>query len=258
MLEKMLENMLEIKNLSARYGSAVILDNVSFSAKKGRWIMIAGPNGAGKSTLINCVSQGAPYEGEILFEGGDVSKMRPDILARNIGVLAQNHYVGYSFAVEDIVRLGRYAYRDRFFSQTKEDDEKVEEALRLTGLLEFRAQSATTLSGGELQRVFLAQALAQNPKLLLLDEPTNHLDLVFQKQIFELISEWIKESDRAVISVVHDLNLAKKYGNDAILMENGRIIAAGDAERVFSPENLNRVYKMDVCAWMCELLEQWA
>jgi iron complex transport system ATP-binding protein len=249
--------MLVVKNLSVRYGSAVIVNDVGFSAKKGRWLMIAGPNGAGKSTLINCVSQGAPYEGKIFFEGADISKMRPAILARNIGVLAQSHYVGYSFAVEDIVRLGRYAYRNRFFSQTEEDDLMIGEALRLTGLLELRDHSATTLSGGELQRVFLAQALAQNPKLLLLDEPTNHLDLLFQKQIFELIADWIDEGDRAVISVVHDLSLARKYGDDAILMDGGRIIAEGAAKYVFSAENLDRVYKMDVGAWMNELLEQW-
>ena len=115
-----------------------------------------------------------------------------------------------------------------------------------------------TLSGGELQRTFLAQVLAQNPKLLLLDEPTNHLDLIYQKQIFALIGQWLQTPGRAVVSVVHDLSLARAFGTDALLMDSGRKIALGRANDVLTPANLDRVYGMDVAAWMRGLYSQWA
>ena len=118
-------------------------------------------------------------------------------------------------------------------------------------------RSALTLSGGELQRAFLAQVFAQDPKLLLLDEPTNHLDLVYQKQVFALIQDWLKKGHRAVVSVVHDLSLAKAYGSHALLLDRGRVLAFGTVKEVLTRENLARVYKMDVYEWMQRMLEQW-
>ena len=120
-----------------------------------------------------------------------------------------------------------------------------------------RHQSALTLSGGELQRTFLAQVFAQDPRLLLLDEPTNHLDLIYQKQVFSLISDWIKTPGRAVVSVVHDLSLAKAFGTHALLMDHGQGLACGAAAEVLSPARLDPVYGMDVAAWMQKMLSQW-
>ena len=145
------------------------------------------------------------------------------------------------------------------FGRSQEDDAgHVEQALTLTGLQDKRRQSVLTLSGGELQRTFLAQVLAQDPKLLLLDEPTNHLDLIYQKQIFALIGQWLQTPGRAVVSVVHDLSLARAFGTDALLMDSGRKIALGRANDVLTPANLDRVYGMDVAAWMRGLYSQWA
>jgi iron complex transport system ATP-binding protein len=173
-------------------------------------------------------------------------------------VLSQNHFVGYAFSVEEVVRLGRYAHRGGLFSARKPEDEAaVEEALERTGLAPLRRQSVLTLSGGELQRTFLAQVFAQNPRYLLLDEPTNHLDLVYQKQIFKLIAEWLKTPGRAVVSVVHDLSLAKAYGTQALLLHHGKTVAYGEVQPVMSPENLNAVYDMDVADWMRTMLGQW-
>ena len=185
--------------------------------------------------------------------------MKPALRARAIGVLAQNHFVGYGFTVEEVVRLGRFAYAGGVFGRSQEDDAgHVEQALTLTGLQDKRRQSVLTLSGGELQRTFLAQVLAQDPKLLLLDEPTNHLDLIYQKQIFALIGQWLQTPGRAVVSVVHDLSLARAFGTDALLMDSGRKIALGRANDVLTPANLDRVYGMDVAAWMRGLYRQWA
>ena len=138
-----------------------------------------------------------------------------------------------------------------------EGKERVEEALALTGLTHLRHASVLTLSGGELQRTFLAQVFAQNPQILILDEPANHLDLVFQKHIFTLIQQWLRQPGRAVLSVVHDLSLARRYGTHAVLMNAGKCMAQGEIGSVLTPENLERVYDMDVHAWMREMLEQW-
>ena len=249
--------MLKVENLSVAYGDLTILQDVSFSLEPGEWLMIVGPNGAGKSTLINAIIGSAPAKGDVFFEGRNTRTMKPHELARGIGVLAQSHFVGYSFSVEEVVRLGRYAYAPTIFSRHSGEEDAVRQALEQTGLWEQRRQSVLTLSGGELQRTFLAQTFCQDPRLLLLDEPTNHLDLVYQKQVFELIQDWLKKEGRAVVSVVHDLSLARAYGTRAILLDHGQVVADGPMDAVFSDEVLDRVYRMDVRDWMLRMLDQW-
>ena len=250
--------MLEIRNLSVKYGTLTILDDVSFSVGNKQWVMIIGPNGAGKSTIVNAISRGTAYTGDILINGTDIKTCKASELARRFGILMQSSSVGYSFTVEEVVRLGRYVYSKGMLSNSStEDDDKVEHALEMTGLTALRRQSILTLSGGERQRAFLAQILAQDPELLILDEPTNHLDLVYQKQTFELIKEWIEKSGRSVISVVHDLSLAKAYGTHALLLHNGRLVADGSTDEVLTRENLKSVYDMDVYGWMADMLSQW-
>jgi iron complex transport system ATP-binding protein len=250
--------MLEVENLTVRAGGVTIVEDVCLSLEPGDWLTLVGPNGAGKSTIINAISQCVPYTGRIKFEGRDIRRFKPAQLARRLGVLAQGNAVGYAFTAEEIVRLGRYAYNASLFSSgSDEDDEFVERALELTGMAAQRGQSALTLSGGELQRTFLAQVFAQNPNVLLLDEPTNHLDLMYQKQIFEMIEGWLREPQRAVLSVIHDLSLARAYGTKAILLDRGRIKSAGDMRYVFAPDNLNGVYAMNVYEWMRAVSNQW-
>lgn len=249
--------MLEVKNLTVKFGNLAAAKDISFSVKEKQWLMVVGPNGSGKSTIVNAISQCVPYSGKVYFEGTDVSGLKPSQLAKNIGVLSQNHFISYGFSVEEVVRLGRYAYSRGIFSSGNEDSEKIDMALKITGMESFRRQSILTLSGGELQRAFLAQVFAQDPKLLILDEPTNHLDLVYQKQIFELIANWIKEGNRAVISVVHDLSLAMAYGTHALLLDKGTVVSLGKTNDVITAENLKTVYAMDVYGWMQSLLAQW-
>lgn len=251
--------MLEVKDLTIRYGELTVADGISFSVEDGQWLMLVGPNGAGKSTILNAIAQTTPYSGTVRFNGEDLRRMKPSRRASLIGILTQNHFVGYSFSVEEVVRLGRYSHTRGFFSSKGTDNEAaIEHALELTGMTAQRHQSVLTLSGGELQRTFLAQVLAQDPKLLLLDEPTNHLDLIYQKQIFSLIREWLREPGRTVISVVHDLSLAKAYGSHAILLDKGKMAASGILRDVLSPERLNDIYRMDVGEWMRALLSEWA
>lgn len=250
--------MLNVENMTVRYGENTIVKAISFDVLEGQWLMLVGPNGAGKSTIVNAIAQGVPYSGNVTFGGKDVRRMKPSEFAKNCGILTQTHNVNYSFTVEEIIRLGRYSYSGGLFAKSSSNDDKaVEDAARLTGMLSLMQQSVLTLSGGELQRTFLAQLFAQNPRLLILDEPSNHLDLVYQRQIFELTREWLAHSGRAVISVVHDLSLAKKYGTHALLLHNGRIEAFDTADKVLTRTNLNTVYSMDVYAWMQSQITIW-
>ncbi len=250
--------MLQGEHITVRYGSSAVVNDFSFRLSEGEWLMLAGPNGAGKSTLIETISQGVPYSGAIRWKGEDIRTLKGSQFARRIGVLSQKNHVSYAYTVEEVVSLGRYAYKAGLFSG-RDDHEKeaVEKALAMTGLTDLRRASMLTLSGGETQRVFLAQVFAQDPQVLILDEPANHLDLKYQQHIFTLIREWLGEPGRAVLSVVHDLSLARKYGTHAILMDHGRSVSQGEISEVMTPENLRRVYDMDVYAWMREMLAQW-
>ena len=251
--------MLTGKNITVRFGGFTAVDDLSFQLREGQWLMLAGPNGAGKTTLIEAIAQGVPYDGSIEWEGRNIRSLKPAQLARRIGVLSQKNAVGYAYTVEEVVGLGRYAYQPGFLSGRDGDGKaQVERALQLTGLTGLRRASMLTLSGGETQRVFLAQVFAQDPQVLILDEPANHLDLKFQQHIFTLIQEWVKEPGRAVLSVVHDLSLARRYGTHAVLMHHGKCVSRGEIGAVLTPDSLRSVYDMDVYAWMREMLSQWA
>jgi len=251
--------MLHGENVTVSYDGHVIVDRLSFSLREGQWLMLAGPNGAGKSTLIRAISQGAPYTGRITLGDKDIRAYKPAQIAQRVGVLAQQHSVGYGYTVGEVVSLGRYAHASGFLSgRDAEGEKRVEEALAVTGLAHLRHASVLTLSGGELQRTFLAQVFAQNPQILILDEPANHLDLKYQKHIFSLIGEWLKTPGRAVMSVVHDLSLARLYGTHAVLLHEGRAVAQGTMDEVFTPENLEAVYGMDVYGYMRSMLAGWS
>jgi iron complex transport system ATP-binding protein len=247
-----------VKNLTVRYGDLMPVNDVSFALMPGERLVIVGPNGAGKSTLVNAITQGVPYEGEVLCNGVDVKRLKPVELAHKIGMLMQSYFVGYAFTVEEVVSLGRYSReRGPFSTRSSADKVAIDDALARCGLESLAGQSIMTLSGGELQRTFLAQVFAQDPQLLILDEPTNHLDLVYQKRIFELLDDWLKTPGRAVLSVIHDLSLARAFSSRVMLMDKGHVVALGPPQEALAPERLREVYGMDVASWMHSLLTQW-
>ena len=251
--------LLEAEGITVKYGEQTVLKDVSLALDEGQWLMIAGQNGAGKSTLVNAISGAVPHAGSVFYRGQDVRHFKPRRLARCMGVLTQNHSLSYAFTVEEVVRLGRYPYSEGVFGKRGDGDEAmVAQALEQTGLTQLKHKSVLTLSGGELQRTFLAQLIAQNPQILILDEPSNNLDLVYQKQTFQLIAKWLKEEGRAAISISHDLSLAKAYGTHALLLEQGKTIAQGETEKVLTPENLHQAYSMDVYSWMQDMLGRWS
>ncbi|MDR2360889.1 MAG: ABC transporter ATP-binding protein [Oscillospiraceae bacterium] len=250
--------MLDVRNLTISYGKLTVADNLSFSLESGQWLMLVGPNGAGKSSVVNAVSGGIEYSGSVICLGKPARSYKPNEYAKLVGVLSQNHGVGYDYTVEEVVRLGRYAYSPGMFAGKSDADEAaVSAAVERAGLNPYLGQSVLTLSGGELQRTFLAQVFAQNPKILILDEPTNHLDLQYQRDTFQRIQEWLQEPERAVISVVHDLSPAKAYGTHALLLNKGKTTAYGEIDDVLTREALLEAYSLDVYEWFSELYGQW-
>lgn len=250
--------MLKAEGLTVRYGEKTVLQDVFLEVREGEWWVIAGPNGAGKSTLAGTLGKTVAYEGIITLDGRDIRGIQPQEYARRVGVLNQTHSAVYGFTVEEVVSLGRYARRTGFLRKGDPDGtEKMDRALELTGLSEMRKRNMLTLSGGETQRVFLAQALCQEPEILILDEPANHLDLPFQRELFSLIGNWVKQPGRAAVTVMHDLSLARKYGTHALLLDGGKCAGTGKASEALAPEALEKVYGMDVYGWMKELLQGW-
>ena len=246
--------MLEAENLTIRYGTCEIVKNISFTLESGQWFMLIGPNGAGKSTILNAISGSAAYTGTLRCMGQNIRRFSRRELAKAMGILAQGNSVGYGFTVREVVALGRYAHRGE--SPAKKEAH-IRSAMELTGITELANKSVLQLSGGELQRTFLAQVFAQDPRILILDEPTNHLDLIYQKHIFEVVRNWLSLGDRAVISVVHDLNLVQAYGTHAMLMDHGHTLAQGNISSIFEGTELNHAYGMDVRSWMLSMLKQW-
>lgn len=246
--------MLEAQNLTVRYSVHEIVKNVSFSVEEGQWFMLVGPNGAGKSTILNAISGGAGYTGSIRCMDKDIKRFSRRELAQTMGILTQGNSVGYGFTVKEVVALGRYAHRGE---NPAEKEKHIRNAMEITGISDLADKSVLHLSGGELQRTFLAQVFAQDPQILILDEPTNHLDLIYQKHIFEVVRNWLAQGNRAVVSVVHDLSLVQAFGTHAMLMDKGRAAAQGQVQDIFSDPVLDRAYGMDVREWMLTMLKQW-
>ena len=250
--------MLSTEKLHVSYGEKAALRNISFSIQAGEWWTLAGPNGAGKTTLVNALTRGVKYTGKIFLDSRDILGYKSSEYARKVGILSQMNSILYAYTVREVAEMGRYAHREGFLRGKDPDGEaKVEEALMLTGLTDLQNRSILTLSGGETQRVFLAQVLAQDPEILILDEPANHLDLPFQQQFFGMVQQWLRTPGRSVITVLHDLGLARRYSTHALLLSGGTCVARGKTEDVLTPENLRRVYGMDVAGWMRDLLALW-
>jgi iron complex transport system ATP-binding protein len=254
--------MLEIKKLSAGYDGKKVLFDVSFDLKSGDCLSVIGPNGCGKTTLLKCIANLMPFEGSIALSGTELSTLDRRGIAEKIAVLSQmnTHYFPYS--VYDTVMLGRYArIRPGIFGGNpgEEDIAAVRESLLAVEIWELRERQINTLSGGQLQRVFLARVLAQNPQIILLDEPTNHLDLKHQIELVDYIKAWAKaEENRAVIGVFHDINIALRLGEKVMLMENGKIGRIGNFVDIADKEYLKKLFGINVAEFMSNNAEMWS
>ena len=172
--------------------------------------------------------------------------------------MSQNSQIYFSYTVFETVALGRYAHMDGIFSNlSKKDRDIVLKCIESVGLLSEKDRLINELSGGQLQRVYLARAFAQDPEILLLDEPTNHLDLKCQIEILDYINKWTKENNKTVIGVLHDLNLVQMFSEDAILIKEGKIYSSGKARELLNSSKITDVYKIDIRKFMLEALEKW-
>ena len=231
--------MIEIREISFAYGKQVILDRVGFTAQSGECVGILGNNGAGKSTLITCVNRIlTPQNGEVLIDGKPVSQMSRNEMARTIAYVAQKNEMNHA-TVFDCVLLGRKPYMKWAVSQ--EDIDLCEAVIRRVGLEDFQVRCLDELSGGELQKVMLARALVQQPKVLLLDEPTSNLDPRNQYEMMALVQQIAREQGITVLIVIHDLNLALRYCDRFYFMKNRTGYSYGGVETV-TEETIENVY----------------
>jgi iron complex transport system ATP-binding protein len=240
--------MLRVQDVSGGYSDESVLKDISFEVQTGELFGILGPNGSGKTTLLKMISGILPIaRGDIFIKGKRLQEFNSKQLAQIVAVLSQHSQQSFSYTVKETVSLGRYAHQSGWFQTWGEMDESiVQRVMKQTGIASFQNKSIQELSGGEKQRVFLAQALAQEPEILLLDEPTNHLDLSYQKELLDLLKHWTTETGLTVLSIFHDLNLAGLYCDRLLLLENGGININHIPNEVLREERIREVYHTEI------------
>jgi iron complex transport system ATP-binding protein len=260
--------MLEVKELYAGYtatkgGTAAkdridVIRNISFKAQRGESLCILGPNGSGKSTLLKCIARILDYRGEILLEGHDATKIPRKEFAKKTALLSQSAQVFFPYTIYETVAMGRYAHLHGFLkSLSVQDREIIEDILKKLDIWNIKDRMIDELSGGTLQRVFLARTLAQTPDVILLDEPANHLDLKHQIELLDFIKKWIHENNKTLIGVFHDLSMARRFCESGVLLDNGTIAASGKIEEILHSETLSDVFDIDIRGFMRDSLAMW-
>ncbi len=236
--------MLEIRDLSVGYGRRRVLEQINLKASEGEVVGVIGPNGSGKTTLLKAITKVLePISGTVFIDGMDVNEMQSTQIAKKVAVVSQVISINFEFTVEDIVLMGRTPYIKG--SETFEDINIVRDAMEKTNTLFLKDRLITQLSGGELQRVIIARAFAQNPKILLLDEPTSHLDITNQIDILNLVKNASRKG-MVVVAVIHDLNLAAYYCDKICLLQDGKLISAGTPGQVLTSSNIERAFNINV------------
>jgi iron complex transport system ATP-binding protein len=236
--------MLDIRDLTCGYGKDPVLRDVSVSVGDGEFVAIIGPNGSGKTTLLRAISKVVmPRKGTVLLDGKDIRHLSFRDLARRIAVVTNLRDADLNMCVEDFVLLGRIPHRKGItITENSTDRESVHKALALTDTLGLKRRRADSLSSGEKQMVYIARALAQEPRLLLLDEPTSHLDITHQVRVLDLIRRLNRERALTVITVLHDLNLAGEYCDRLFLLKQGSKVKDGTPGEVLTYEIIEDVY----------------
>lgn len=234
---------LSVRGLSFRYQSSSIIENIDFSVSKGECLAILGPNGVGKSTLLKCINRILkPQMGVVCIKNVDSFKFSSTELAKRMGYVTQKHETNRC-TVYDAVLLGRKPYIK--WDVCRNDLDIADRVLELLELESYSLRYMDELSGGEIQKVVIARALAQEPDLLLLDEPTSNLDLKNQLEVISIIKRVAREQQIAAIVTMHDLNLALRFADKFLLLKDGEIFAGGGPE-VIIPGNIERVYSVKV------------
>jgi iron complex transport system ATP-binding protein len=231
----------EINSLEVTLGGRRVVGPVDLRIARGSFTGILGPNGSGKTTLLRALTGAVkPSAGQILLEQRPLHRYRATELARLVGVVPQQFTLDFSFSVEEMVAMGRYAQ-----GVSTADGEAVENALQATGMAALSGRLITELSGGERQRALIAQTLAQQTPILLLDEPLNNLDLNHQLEIMQLLCG-LHAGGKTILVVVHDLNMAAQYCDELVLLDQGRLAARGTPNDILDPRTILEVFKVRV------------
>lgn len=235
---------LSVRNLWVHLDGHPILKSISFEARSGEFIGLIGPNGSGKSTMLRTLSGLLPFQqGDVYINQLELSTFSPKKLARLIGYVPQDTTLGFDFTVRDIVLMGRHVHIPRFGLESRCDYKLVDEAMSRTSITNLADRFVTQLSGGQRQMAFIAKALAQQPGILLFDEPVSALDINRQLQVLELIRALADEGILAV-AALHDLNLAARFCDRLLLLQNGELTACGSPDEVLNAETLLSSYQV--------------
>lgn len=235
--------LLQLDNVCAAYDAFEVLHGIDLPVPEGQMLGILGPNGSGKSTLLRVIAGLLPPSaGHIYLQGKDLSQYSARQRARFMAFVPQSVSLAFAFTVFDVVAMGRHPYVGLLGSLSKEDYEIIHQALEQTHCTDLQERAVTELSGGELQRVIIARALAQEPRILLLDEPTAHLDVHHQLDIAHLLQRLNREQNITILWVSHDINLAAEFCERLVILHEGRIFIEGKPDDVIKPAYMEQIY----------------
>jgi iron complex transport system ATP-binding protein len=232
----------ECHAVSVERGGRDVVRDVDLTVRSGEWVAVVGPNGAGKTTLLHALAGLIPARGQLGVGGLDPGRASRRRMARVVALMPQQPIVPQGVSVRELVSLGRTPFLRRFGTETAVDRAAVDSVLERLELTTFAGRPASELSGGELQRVVLGRALAQGPDVLLLDEPTSGLDMGHQQIVLDLVEMLRCRDGMTVVAAMHDLTLAAQYGQRAVLMRSGRVVADGTPRQVLQAGRLVEVY----------------
>src|SRR5690554_4243776 len=236
--------MIEVKQLSKSYGDKMVLDELSMAIPKGKITSLIGPNGAGKSTLLSIISRLIDQqEGSVLLNAKNIASYKSRILAQQLSILKQSNHLELKLTVRELVSFGRFPYSQGRL--TKEDKQKVDEAILFLDLKEIENNYMDELSGGQKQRAFLALVVAQDTEYILLDELLNNLDMKHSVQIMKTLRELCQKKGKTIIIVIHEINFASHYSDYIVAMKNGKIIHFDITENIIKPQILKEVFDLD-------------
>lgn len=248
MTDSTVEHILETRDLHAGYdGAADVLRGLTMSTPAGRFACILGPNGSGKTTLLKTLLGQVPIRsGCILLDDRPIGSYRPDVLARMMSYVPQVPESAFSFTVQDLILMGRFAHAGVLGLAGAQDLTVARLAMEMTGTTAFAGRTLDELSGGEAQCVMIARALAQQPSIMLLDEPTSHLDIRNQLHIYRMMQRLAHEWHMAVVCVSHDINLASRFADELVLVRDGQVHAHGRPVNVLDADILEAVYAVHI------------
>jgi len=234
---------IEARDISASYGTGLAISEVSLSLREGEFVGLAGPNGSGKTTLLRALTGVLrPVRGRVTLNGTDLFALPARSVAQRVAVVPQSAAFAFNYSALEFVLMGRYAHLGPFAFESHDDYQITLASMRLAGAEHLAQRPVTQLSGGEKQRLLIARALAQQPRLLLLDEPTAHLDIAHQAEIMRLLSALPAQSGIGILAALHDLNLASRHCDRLVLIHHGQVAAEGAPRDVITSDNMLRIY----------------